>query len=119
MPVCYFDDNYQEKYTCNYEFKDQSIEIDVEYDITDEVMPDKNGVRIIGGKTEYRNRDILIIDSHSRRNILVKCAHFIGNTIVWGSPDGGAHTKFYASVYFEHENIEKISQLPTTPKIKK
>ena len=45
MPVCYFDDNYQEKYTCNYEFKDQSIEIDVEYDITDEVMPDKNGVR--------------------------------------------------------------------------
>lgn len=119
MPVCFFDDNYQEKYTCNYEFQDRGIEIDVDYDVSEEVKPDKNGVKIIDGNTKYKNRDILIIDHHSRRNILVKHAHFAGNTIAWGSSDGGAQTKFHASIYFEHEDGEKISQLPTIPKIKK
>ena len=75
MAVCYFNDKYDEKYDCQYEIKDDSIEVVAKYDIMDEI-PAIDGMRTFGSNTEFKKRDILIIDNQSRMNYLLKTAHY-------------------------------------------
>lgn len=118
MAVCYFDSEYKQKYKCTYEIKESIIEVEVEYDIGEEVEA-VNGVKSFGVNTKYRERDILIVDHSGKRNILLKGAYYAGNSSVFGTPDGGATTRFQSYVYFEHMELEKLCLLPTTPKVSK
>ena len=118
MAVCYFNDNYEEKYDCQYEIKDDGIEINVNYDIMDEI-PAINGIRTFGSNTEFKKRDILIIDNQSRMNYLLKEAHCCGHTEVLGSPDGGYKTKFTTRYYYKHGNYEKLCDISNSENIKK
>ena len=118
MPVCFFDANYDNKYTCDYEIKEGVLEVEVNYNIMDEV-PVINGMRKLGTDTEFKTKDILIVDYHLKRNILAKNAWFAGTSEVWGTPDGGSVAKYRANLYFEHSDSEKLANLPQTPKAKK
>jgi len=118
MPVCFFDANYDNKYTCDYEIKEGVLEVEVNYNIMDEV-PVINGMRKLGTDTEFKTKDILIVDYHLKRNILAKNAWFAGTSGVWGTPDGGSVAKYRANLYFEHSDSEKLANLPQTPKAKK
>lgn len=118
MSVCYFENNYLKKYKCSYKIKERDIEIEAEYDIGDEVEA-VNGVKFYGSNTEYRERDILIIDYENKKNILMKNAFYAGHSIVFGTPDGKTVTKFQSSVYFEHDDPDRLASLPVTPKTKR
>lgn len=118
MPVCYFNAEYNAKYNCDYEIKDGTMEIVVDYDIMDEVET-VNGVRTYGVNTRFDKRDILIIDSHSKKNYLAKQAFWAGSNELFGTPDSGAQTKFRAHTYFEHGGIDELTDLPVTPKVNK
>lgn len=116
MAVCCFENDYHKTYKCNYEIKERNIEIEAEYDISDEVEP-VNGVKFFGSDTEYRERDILLIDYENKKNILLKNAYYVGYSNVLGTPDSKTVTKFQSSVYFEHGELDKLALLPATPKI--
>lgn len=118
MAVCYFDDKYDEKYDCQYEVKKDGIEIIVNYDINDEI-PAINGVRTFGSNTEFKKRDILIIDYQTRMNYLLKDAYYCGHSEVLGTPDGGYKTKFFSRFYFWDKNYEKLCDLKNDNNIKK
>lgn len=110
MAVCYFNDKYDEKYDCQYEIKEDLIEVVVKYDIMDEI-PAINGLRTFGSNTEFKKRDILIIDNQARMNYLLKAAHCCGHTEVLESPDGGYKTKFSTRYYFKNGNYEKLCNI--------
>lgn len=116
MPVCYFNNEYDNKYKCDYVIEDNAIEVVIEYDIQDEIES-INGVKSIGIHTKYNNRDIVIIDYNSKKNFYLKSAYYFGHTSVYGTPDSGTKTKFRSQIYFEHSNMEKLSNLPINPKI--
>lgn len=47
MAVCYFDTNYDKKYKCTYAIKESIIEVEAEYDSSDEIES-VGGVKIWG-----------------------------------------------------------------------
>lgn len=118
MAVCYFNDKYDEKYNCQYEVKKDGIEVVVNYDIDDEI-PVINGVRTFGRNTEFKKRDILIIDQQTEMNYLLKMAYYYGYLEVFGTPDGGYKTKFFANCYFKNKSYEKLCNIPNGNNIKK
>lgn len=118
MAVYYFNDKYDEKYDCQYEVKKDGIEIVVNYDIDDEI-PAINGVRTFGINTEFKKRDILIIDYQTKMNYLLKNAYYCGHSEVLGTPDGGYKTRFFSRFYFWDKNYEKLCDLQNGNNIKK
>ena len=118
MAVCYFDDKYDKKFDCQYEVKEDGIEIVVNYDINDEI-PEINGVRTFSTNTEFKKRDILIIDYQTRMNYKLKQAHYSGHSEVLGTPDSGYNTKFFSRYYFFDEDYEKLCDLQNGDNIKK
>ena len=118
MAVCYFNDKYDEKYDCQYEVKKDGIEIVVNYDIDDEI-PAINGVRTFGINTEFKKRDILIIDYQTKMNYLLKNAYYCGHSEVLGTPDCGYKTRFFSRFYFWDKNYEKLCDLQNGNNIKK
>lgn len=116
MAVCCFENDYHKTYKCNYEIKESTIEIEAEYDISDEVES-VNGVKFFGSDMKYRERDILLIDYENKKNILLKNAYYAGYSNVLGTPDSKTVTKFRSNVYFEHDELDKLTLLPATPKI--
>lgn len=118
MAVCFFTNDYDTRYNCEYEVKGKGIEVTVDYDINDEI-PLINGIRTYGSNTKFNDRDILIIDYKNRKNYLLKDAYYRGQSEVWGTPDGGAKTKFYSYWYFLHANFDKLCELKKTPKVNK
>lgn len=118
MAVCYFNDKYDEKYDCQYEVKKDGIEIVVNYDIDDEI-PAISGVRTFGSNTEFKKRDILIIDYQTKMNYLLKNAYYCGHSEVLGTPDGGYKTRFFSRFYFWDKNYEKLCDLQNGNNIKK
>ncbi len=119
MAVCYFNKDYEKIFNCEYEKKNGDIEVTVEYAIDDEMEPDENGAITIGSNTQYKKRDILIVDSNSKMNYLLKDASYSGDKELYGSPDGNVTTKFFSSCYFYHEGYNKLQELLETPKVKK
>lgn len=73
MAVCCFDAKYDKRYRCTYEIKEHIIEVEVEYDISEEIES-IDGIKCWSANTEYKRRDILIVDYHNKRNILIKDA---------------------------------------------
>lgn len=118
MAVCYFNDKYDEKYDCQYEIREDSIEVVAKYDIMDEI-PEINGLRAFCSNTEFNKRDILIIDNQAKMNYLLKAAHYCGHTEVLGSPDGGYKTKFATRCYFKYGDYEKLCDISNSKNIKK
>ena len=110
MAVCYFDYDYKTKYNCEYEEKNNGIEVIVDYDISDE-LPVIDGMKHLGGDTEIKNKDILIIDYKNKKNILLKesCCNGISSTI--GTPDGGSKTKYFSNNYLYDTTYENLSCL--------
>jgi len=118
MSVCYFNNNFDVKYTCRYEFDGKRIEIVVDHDIMDEVEA-VGGVKSFGVNTEFKTKDIFIIDHQTKQNYLVKDAWFSKANRVWGTPDGGAQTKYQSDVYFQHRNMHILSELSDESEIRK
>lgn len=118
MSVCYFNNDFNKSYRCEYNLKSDEFEVSIEYDIKQEVDP-VNGVRYFSSTTQYKKRDIIIVDHKNRANYLLKNAICRGQSSVYGSPDGGYNTKFVCLTYFKHSNFEKLFDLPSIPKIKK
>ena len=56
MAVCFFDDNYDESYECDYTVKKYNIEVIVNYEIDKEIEPDNNGVKSFGLNTKFKER---------------------------------------------------------------
>lgn len=100
MAVCYFNKDYKKIFNCKYEKKNDGIEVTVEYAIDDEIKPDKNSAVIIYSNTQYKKRDILIVDSTSKVNYLLKDASYSGGKELYGPPDGKVTTKFFSSCSF-------------------
>lgn len=119
MAVCFFNNDYDKSFECEYLFKDNGIEVIVNYDIDDEIEPDNNGVRTFGINTKFDERDILIIDYQNKINYLLKDAYYGGHTNVWGTPDGGSKTKFISGYYYSYKDYNKLCELPKNPNIKK
>lgn len=119
MAVCFFYDNYKKKYNCEYEIDDDGITVSVCYDISNEINPDLNCTRIFSTNINSKERDILIIDSKSKINYLLKDAYYIGHNVKFGTPDDGISTKFYSSCYFYHKEYKRLLELLKTPKISK
>ena len=118
MAVCFFDGKYNEKYDCQYEIKNDGIEVIVNYDIMDEI-PVINGIRTFGSYTEFKERDILIIDYFGRMNYLLKNANCNGHSEVLVTPDGGYKTKFFTRYYFKYGNYEKLCDISNDKNINK
>ena len=110
MAVCYFNKNYDEKYDCIYEVKEDGIEVIVSYDINNE-LPETNGMMVFSSNTKFNKRDILIIDYQTRMNYLLKEAFYHGHSETFGTPDGGYKTKFFSSIYFYNKDYENICNL--------
>jgi len=119
MAVCFFSGDYETKYDCDYEIENDKVKVIVDYDISEEIKPDSNGVICFSRNTEFERRDILIVDYENKKNLLLKEAYYGGHTNVFGTPDGSNRTCFFSSIYFYHGNIEKLCDLPKTPKVKK
>lgn len=107
MLVCYFNNDYKNKYDCIYEVKEDGIEIIVSYNIEDELQ-EINGTKLILSNTKFNERDILIIDFNSKINYLLKNASYKGHTEVLGTPDSGYKTIFFSSIYFYDKNYKKL-----------
>ena len=118
MAVCYFNKDFdsEHKYRCEYEISSEQIVVTVDYDISEEVQA-VNGIKAFGPNTKYANRDVLIVDHEKSISYLLKDAYYIGSSIVYGNPDGGAKTKFVTSVYFFCNDHEALASLKKTPKI--
>ncbi len=118
MAVCYFDDKYEEKYDCQYEVKKDGIEIVVNYDIEDEI-PVINGMRTFYSNTEFKERDILIIDYQAKMSYLLKEAYYCGHSELLGTPDGGYKTRFFSRYYFYDKDYEKLCDITNDNNINK
>ena len=118
MPVCYFNQDYENKYRCEYSINDGDFTVKVEYDIQDEI-PYIDGVKFFTTNTKYDNRDILIIDYDNKKNYLLKNAFYSGGTTILGNPDKNSTTIFQSNVYFSHIDYNKLTELKNKPKISK
>ena len=110
MPVCFFDRNYEKKYNCEYEVVDEEIRIFVDYDITNEIESVNKGI-VFSSNTDFKERDILIVDYANKTNYLIKDAWYAGYTATWGTPDGGMTTIFKSSKYLHSKDYESLSKL--------
>lgn len=117
MAICYMDTN-NKQYKCEYEVKNSYIEVDVEYDIEDEIEA-INGIKHFRTDTEFKKRDILIVDHSNKKNYLLKNAFYVRHSSVFGTPDGGTRTRFKSRIYFGHADYEKLTDLQMTPKVNK
>lgn len=115
MSICYLYGNYDTHYKCKYSIKKSFIEVNIDYDIGDEIK--ENGIIIWGVNTKFKERDILIADHQNKKNYLLKNAYYAGKNSVYGTPDGGSKTKFQARTYFEHSDLEKLIELQNMPKV--
>lgn len=118
MAVCFFNGDYKRKFSCEYEKKDNGIEVIVDYEILDEI-PETNGSKLYTKDIEFDERDILIIDNFNKKNYLLKNAGYVGYSSSSGTPDGGTKTSFYSNYYFAHRDYNKLCDLPKMPKVKK
>ena len=118
MAVCYFNNDYDKRYICDYEKKNNGIEVIVDYEIDEEIEA-INGIKTFGTNTKFEHRDILIIDSKNKNNFLLKDAYYNGHSESWGTPDGGTKTKFFSRCYLYHKSYEKLTDLLKTPKTNK
>lgn len=118
MPVCYMNANYDKKYRCEYEVKKSLIEVDVEYDIEDEIEV-VSGIKTLNSDTKFMKRDILIVDQQKKKNYLLKNSSYTGHSSVYGTMDDGTRAKFQSNIYFEDNEPNKLADLHNTPKISK
>ena len=118
MAVCYFNNDYENQYSCKYEKAENGIQVFVEYDVHDEIEA-INGVKIYGSNTKFKDRDILIIDSKKKINYLLKDTYYSGSSSILGTPDGEYITNFSTNVYFIDSDYNNLCELPKTPKVKK
>lgn len=118
MAVCYLFANYEVQYKCKYNITKDFIEVETDYDIEEEIEA-KNGLKLLGSHTQFKERDILIIDYQNKSNFLLKNARYVGRSSVYGTPDGGRKTKFRTRNYFRHGDYEKLIDLQKMPKISK
>lgn len=113
MATCYFNNNLDKRYRCEYEITDEKISVDVEgYDIEAE-----NPSGISTSNTYYADRDILIIDSAQKKSYLLKRAWYCGFSGRSEILDPASISKFTADVYFEASNGRSLSMLPSVPKV--
>lgn len=118
MPICYFNGDLKRSYRCNYETLKDEIVVHIEYDIHEEIRDD-NGVVIVGVGTEFKERDILIIDSDKKRNYLLKSAYYIKYISSFGTPDSKIMSSFKSRIYLESSDFRQIAELPKTLKTNK
>ena len=118
MAVCFFNEDYDYKhrYRCEYEVLDDCISVTVDYDISEEIEV-INGCRSFGPKTEFSNRDILIVDHYKKTNYLLKDAYYDGSSSVFSNPDGGSKTRFTADICFRSNSYNSLADLKATPKV--
>ena len=118
MPICYFNQDYENKYRCEYSITNDDFNVEVEYDIHNEI-PYIDGVKCFTTNTKYDNRDILIIDYENKKNYLLKNAFYSGGPTILGNPDKNSTTIFQSNVYFSHIDFNKLIELKINPKISK
>ena len=116
MATCYFDSDLKKSYRCEYNIKDNSVNVTIDYDIHDELKKEKI---IISNNMDIKNRDIYIIDQGNKTYLLLKNAFYNGYINSWGTPDSKCQTKFQSIFFFKHNQYSKLFDLPVTPKVKK
>ena len=110
MAVCYLFANYEVQYKCKYNITKDFIEVETDYDIEEEIEAE-NGLKLLGSHTQFKERDILIIDYQNKSNFLLKNARYVGRSSVYGTPDGGRKTKFRTRNYFRHGDYGKMGKI--------
>lgn len=119
MAVCFFDNKYDKSFECEYSINDNVIEVIVKYDISTEFKMNENGFRTFGENTEIKDRDILIVDSQTKNNYLLKNAYFSDYKLSFTIVDNTPTIKFNSKYYLFHKNYEKLIELPKILKIEK
>lgn len=119
MAVCFFNDDYKNRYSCEYTIKQNGIEVIIDYEIDQEIESDANGIKSFGINTKFSERDILIVDYNNKINYLLKEASYNGHTEVSGTPDDSYKTKFFSYYYFCDKDYNKLVNLKRNPKVKK
>jgi hypothetical protein len=117
MPICYFNQNYEKKYSCEYSFENNLIIIEIDYDITSEIKP-KNGI-IYSSDYNFNKRDILLLDFKTKEYYLLKDAFYSGMIENYGIDYCINKSIFKSYIYFKHKEPSKVKELLPTPKIKK
>ena len=112
--ICYFDNNYKKQYYCSFSIEDESIIVEVDYNVEDEIEA-TNGVKLFGPNTNYRQRDILIDTQNGELYYLLKNANVTGISI----SNNYVKSKFRSFVFFSSKNINELILLKKTPKVSK
>lgn len=116
MAVCCFTYDIDKKYNCTYSIERNQVSVTIEYDIFDEI-PFVNGMKAIGLNTQFKTRDILIVDSDNKKALLLKCAYYSGNTTRYGSFDNISRSIFISDYCFINSNYMTLLELQDVPKI--
>lgn len=117
MPTCYFNNDLNKGFPCEYEIKDENICVDVEYDIEEEI-PDENGIKVFSANTFFDKRDILVVDSAEKKSYLLKNAIYNGTNGRYGSLDDVIIAKLTACEFFVSDNFRDLIVLPPEPEVK-
>lgn len=117
MPICYFNNDYDKKYKCSYVEKGEELEIKVDYNIEEEI-PIENGMQILCANTNFKNRDILVVDFNNRISFLAKNAIYNGHTVNPQFYEDSFTTRFISTIYFKEHKGSTLSSLKNNPKTK-
>lgn len=118
VAICYFNSDFKKNYRCTYEITKDEIVVHIEYNIHEEIR-DSNGVIMLGGNTQFENRDILIIDSDKKKNYLLKTAYYIKYSSSYGTPDSKILSSFKSNIYLESSDFKQMAELPKVLKTSK
>ncbi len=118
MAKCFFNNNYEKSYDCEYYINDKTLEVHINYDIKEELPSNCMGVSISKLNDKFKNRDLLIVDYRNKKNYLMKDAFYYGHSSVYGTLDSGTITRFRSNYYFQHSNYDKLINLSRVPKVK-
>lgn len=118
MSVCFFNMDYDHRYRCEYSIESELFKINVEYNIAKEVES-INGVKYVSANTEYKDRDILVVDAAHNISYLLKNAFYAGASSRLGMLDGIITTSFVATEYFESTDPNHLMRLKPVPRVSK
>ena len=116
MSKCYFDNNLQIGYPCEYSIDENVIKVNVEYDVSEEIEA-VDGVKVWSSETKFEERDIMIVDENNKQSFLMKSSYYCGLNNRLGTLDDKVVTSFATGEYFVSNNHRRLCDLVEKPMV--
>ena len=116
MATCYFESDIKHGYPCEYKVTEEKIYVNVDYFIEDEIES-VNGVKVWSAASNFKNRDILIVDGEEKKSLLIKDASYLGFNNRMGSLDDKYVTSFGSYEWFESSDSKCLLSLDDLPMV--